>query len=178
VLLPIIGMRRCSSASGSPIFKIERIRGEDDDPFLGESATESLKRIAHESADLTLAEMSLAVVLMMNDDSRRRLAQAFGPQIVRANPKRGAAHFRAGIGADQEFEARGEPDPLPSLDQRAFERARQAVRTGRWRRRRWRAGRACGQGRGKRGRNWALPEPGLELRFAQRIESVLDLGQR
>ncbi len=85
VLFPIVRMGCRSGNSRSPIFETDRVWSEHDDAFLGERRPKRLIRISDQSADLALAEVAFAVVLMMNDYSGRRLAQTLWYQQKRGN---------------------------------------------------------------------------------------------
>src|SRR5438105_5091072 len=60
-----IGSRPISS----PIFKANRVGCQHNDPLTDQCWTEGLKRISHQTTNFALAEVSLAVMLMVNQHS-------------------------------------------------------------------------------------------------------------
>jgi hypothetical protein len=54
-----------------PVLKADRVGCQDDNPLPGQCRPKRLQGIAHQTTDFTLPKVSLAVVLMMDEDTAK-----------------------------------------------------------------------------------------------------------
>jgi hypothetical protein len=68
--IPLI--RLCSADTPAPILKTDRIRGQDSDSSAGQGRAKGLQGVADQPDNLTLAPMALTMMLMVNQNCRKR----------------------------------------------------------------------------------------------------------